>query len=72
MIEQATVHPSHADTDINLPVSIYLVHLSSPLDRGSDSPSGPTLLVVVLQDHRYEMVDAKAGGWSKIRHENPL
>jgi hypothetical protein len=31
MIEQATVHPSHADTDINLPVFIYLVHLSSSL-----------------------------------------
>jgi hypothetical protein len=28
MIEQATVHPPHADTDTNLPVSIYLVPLS--------------------------------------------
>jgi hypothetical protein len=28
MIEQATVHLPHADRDTNLPVSIYLVHLS--------------------------------------------
>ena len=26
----------------------------------------------VLQDHRYEMVEAMAGGWSNTRHDNPL
>jgi hypothetical protein len=26
----------------------------------------------VHQDHRYEMVEAKAGGRSKMRRENPL
>jgi hypothetical protein len=26
----------------------------------------------VLHDHPYEMVEAMAGGWSKIRGDNPL
>src|SRR5215210_6645193 len=38
MIEQATVHLLHADRDTNLPVSIYLVHLSRTPQRGAPLP----------------------------------
>jgi len=56
IIEQATVDLPHADRDANLPVSIYLVHLSSErCERGPSLRAESTklrLVVVAPEDLR--------------------